>query len=1817
MPKELDLFLKDNLSFKEKFYKLMNILISNQPDSPFETLFFMILNYLQILSSFYSEQIKVFNPKNSKSDLFLYNIEKIIRVKDIFRNNYRGLERLEYVLLIILFIGIIYFLIVCSKININSIYSYNKNCINYLIKIFLYLTYNIILDISFSNFCFGFSENNPNFDEEVKCIGTDKILIIVISVFFILISFSIKCIFQIYYTEPFYLSHSYYSKMLSDYDLLMDLNYLLLSIFLTQSYFLSKELFLIYNLIISISLCIYYIKHYLYYDPYINLLAGIFHLIYAWTSIFSIFFAYINFNEKGIIYLISCIIVGMSYFNIKNKIENDIFYNIPLTKFKNINYLLYFLKVFTERVIKYEEKNENKAFIAGVLQIILDECPNERCAQLLKGEIYLPLENKWGDNKKRNVDDIVFLKYFVVILFNYLLHYQYSYPEIYFNLSMYYLKVMGNYCEAMYYCQKIDELKLNRKQKYTFIRLRLKITESLIEKFKPSNEQNASLENINISMYYKYDDLCHNFIEEISNDIDLSFEFWRIFKRSLKDANFKIDFNKVFKLTEKIQITKKNIEKMWKDLMNIYNGINEYFQFYNDYVDQINNDDLKKRDLDSIKKKEVNFTEHLNHNYYSILFSNDTGIMIVNGDKGSEGIIKQCNKKIELIFNYNSYELKDFNVNKLMPKLYDKKHSKYIERYFRVGYKKYMETKDFKTFGKEKNNSIIQIKIALKLLPILNYNVFLVSLIIKENINDIILIDENFNIQGMSSKLLKILNIDNNLLFQEINIPFYLICKKFINFYSIFLRKKETVHTLIKKKSIISEKDKNDNLKLFEEEDKEAFINKGGEETDREKIHENLEINENVELEFEIKLPQFLINYSNTKTNNKPLTHMEKTLSMISENIEKNNYSESESISEDNEEDYENDIINNDNENELLVPDSNNINKTLDAFYTKNFGPISPTPGEESSNPTPTPCPTSPTWNKYKKKKSFKNNFNRIDKKSEEEKICLEKIEEYKHLFNEEKFEELEDLIDLCNKDSVYSEYKFNFTFDRYKFGDNDMAYIIRCIDNQNQEGLSEEKSVDFDSKAVKYKKEKAEAIKPLFELLDDERKEILHLPDIFLKLSSENSKFQELLEQCKNEIINVSKIQGQKKDEVLEDENSSQTSQTGFDNGLVKKNKIQEIRSNLFNNISNFYTLKYIKFIIIMISIFTIIFSIVYLIFTINCNSNMKNVSFMNLCLFQTTLWTSELINIFISLKTLYLKKLGKNDYDFLNFQSEEIKTNEDYYIYMEKLANDLYYNLSISYGQLEMNIPLYLSDWQLLSLYWDKINVSYINNDYIRNNKISDESFPTSAVQFLSNAINFLKKFNISNIQDLIDDQLKEKEKLEYLNYITYLIIENGYNNIIPDLLIKVQKIPNIFSEYNTKNKKTIYIIISIYIGLMLFICIFYFIMIRLTNSSMTEILEKMTKIKLEKIDETIRKIENFRGNLKKFRDKDIAIIDEQEQNEIIKEDLSPKKSPSIISRYKSNYSLNNILDKNDTDEASSFIESNGFSSDIKKYYPLTILREYLSHCIIFLFLLFGFIFPIYFNSINTIKDINQFLLIENYIYGRLISASVDTLELKCFINNCSNTTVLNFAFLQNTDNIQEVISGIKKFKEIENFYNNKFLLNACEAAINKNNDKKKYDICLNESIINSANNTDNIMKLLEYKIDNIFRKNEMNKGKIETLRNGTNVTYFRQMLFNITDFKEVEDIFYKYIFTVDNIFEEIIKRSLDDYLKIKKYLLIILVFCLALLMVLYNFIFLAISVPKLVYLLNVSRCVLKIIPTSVIMTSPELEAWIENKY
>jgi len=171
------------------------------------------------------------------------------------------------------------------------------------------------------------------------------------------------------------------------------------------------------------------------------------------------------------------------------------------------------------------------------------------------------LTNKWNDQSKKEVEDDVFLKNFIVIVMNYFLYTHECSVDMYLNLSLYYLKVIGNYCQAIYYYKKATELKLTSRDEFSFIRLGLQISKVLSEKLKPPNEQCSELENLDVSMYYKYDSLSQSFLDEINNDVNLSLEFWKAFRAPLREANKKIDFNKIFELTDKIRITKKKCRR--------------------------------------------------------------------------------------------------------------------------------------------------------------------------------------------------------------------------------------------------------------------------------------------------------------------------------------------------------------------------------------------------------------------------------------------------------------------------------------------------------------------------------------------------------------------------------------------------------------------------------------------------------------------------------------------------------------------------------------------------------------------------------------------------------------------------------------------------------------------------------------------------------------------------------------------------------------------------------------------------------------------------------------------------------------------------------------------------------------------------------------------------------------------------------------------------------------------------------------------------------------------------------------------------------
>ena len=1778
MSKNIILFNEEELSFKKKFYLMMDLLIINQSNSGFESFFLMIVFYLQIISSFFSEDLEVFSPKNSITDKILNYIEKIVRIKDLFKNNYNNFKILEIILFILIIILIIHFLISIWFTKNNPSYSYNKRIINLYIKLFIYLGYNIIYDICFGIFCVDSKELNPNF-KHINC--SKNLLIIIVSIITIIASLILYIFINLYYNDSFYLSISYYSKMSCNYDVFWGINCLIISLLLSQSKGLAKELFLFYNLIISIFFFNYFIKHYLYYNKYINMITGIFHLLYLWTSIFSIVNAYLKYKEKGIIYILTSIIICFFYFNIKDRIEANIFLNIPFYKITNQFYLLYYFRNIYDLVNSIEDSNNDKSLLSGMIKMHKIECPNPNCLLKTKEDMYLPLTNKWNDKYKTEIEDEVFLKNFLIIVMNYFLYSEKCSADMYLNLSLYYLKIIGNYCQAIYYYKKVTELKLTLREKFSLKRLYIQISKALIEKLKPANEQCAELEFLNTSIYFKYEQLSKNFIDEMNNDVNLTLEFWKAFQNPYIETNKKIDFNKVFKIIDKIRVSKIRVENMWNKLFNIYNKTNDFYDLYLDYIEQINNDDLKKRDLESLRKKnDFNNLDNMNNNFYAILFNKKTGIIIANGDIEKEGIIEYSNNQMENILKYKSFELTRMNIDCLMPKIFSKDHSNYIKRYFKIGEKKIIDKSNFNSFAKDKDNSLIKVKLAIKLFPILNDKVYFICLIIKENLDDIIFLDENFNIQGMSMKLLKILNLNNKFLFQDNEIPFYIICRKFVNFYNIFLKGKKKGHTSEKKSKFFDEE-------VSKEKDEELILDNKNEikDTEKENIHENIEINENIELEYEIKIPQFLINYSNKLNNND-----KSAIQMMS--IQ----SESEEVT---------DIIEEFDEEELLLEEKRKKEKDLktpnyinnNVVYKNNLNtPTStPTPIEDAITPGTNPITDSIDEETDISKKENNIIFN---KENEEQKIFISRINQYKYLFEEGKFNELEELINNFNKNSSSIEYKFNFTFDKYIYGNKQISYIVRCIDNKNDiENIQEESGDDLD-KGAKYKKEKEESIKPLYELSEEERNEILQLPKIFLNLSIENRKFQKLLLECKNDINTFSKTHGQKKDEILEDENSSQTSQTGFDNGLLKKNKIEEIRSNLMNDISNFYTLQYIKISIFLIGALTFIFSVIYLLDILSLLSNLTNSTNINIYLFQSTLWTTELISIFVTLRVLYQKEVinkYENEFSYNDFLTYRQNLSE-YYEYCIKKSLELNSNISKTFGILEMKIQYYLSDEELDNIYWNQVNISYDNENYKKFlNKQSTDSFPMTIAQLLCSSLLYLQSPFFSSLDNNTGFFDNEYNNIKYFEYLTFLIIENGYNNILPNLFNKLMKIPNILKRFNSNQIKIINKLLIIYSILIIILLSIYYFLYYLTNKSIIESIDKVCKIKIEKIEEIIKRIKTFNTNLKIFKEKNIKLEGNKNNSEIFND------NDNKINLNKKN-DINNIKIAG---RESSLINSNGFNIDYKRYIPYTILKYSFLFITFMLILNIIFLIPIYARLGTMINNINNILIVQTYFFGKLIITSTSTIEIKCLISNCRNYTKLNYTELVNYEQIQDILRGLNFFSELKIFYNEKFLINACSAAF-KNQTSEEFKKCSVDLIIQTANNTENLLKLIEDYIFNIEKEYEINLN----LNNSNN----NLNLFNDTKFMQIEKIFFKFFIGVDENFSSSLLKDLLIFLGNNKEIIIIVLVAFSIFIIIVCFLCRIIMMRNLIKVLTKVAFMIKIVPTSVIITTPELENWIE---
>ena len=1816
MSKEVSFFTPEHVSNKIKFYRYMDTLISHKSDSKTECILLITISYIQLISGFFCKQVNILKDEESPDNYFIL-LQRVIRIHDLFSDSFQIYTILLYIIFILLIFLSFLFLHRVRQTGKVASYSFYEIIINFFLKIFLYILYQPILDFCLSLLCL--EDKNPHFsDESAKC-NVDNIFLFIIMILIFLYTIFLAIFLSLYYNESFLLSNSPMSRVNTNYELYLNINAFIFSIILNFTYSIGNIIFILYNTIMSLVLLNYFLNTRPFYDSTISYLIGFFHMLYAWTALFTLFFYFIRVYQVSIVYITILLILLWMYYNMHQKMNDEITLNKPFHQLSDKFSVLLYIRYIINKYKTIETNLADKAKIIGIIFLHKRECPLPDCpSKFLKKKFYLPITDEWSNPNKMEFNDRVYLQNFIIFIYDYFLSKNFFDNDILINLSMYYLQTIGNYCKSMQYHQKAGDNTMNIQERLMHFRAGEQISKALIKTCRPSNEIASNLEYVNFSQFFKYQNLAEKFKVNIIRDVHLCKEFWKLLVT--KDLKRKIlDFNEIFELTDKVRLTKQTIDKLWDDIIGTYSGYNELFELYENYVESINDDSLTLRELLKIKNK--NYAMEGIFNYYNILFNNDTCIIICSGDKNKEGTIEKVSSNITDFFGYKEEEVKGINIGALMPKMFEREHTNFMKKHIEIGEKKVVD-KTFRTYAKDKNNSLIVINLSIKLFPILGENIFFCAMMTREEIKDIILLDVDYNIQAMSGKLYDIFGINNDL-FQDVDIPFWMICKEFIRHYQTFMMNNSKVkNTNLKKRNNIKSEGFMTQVEKEQIDLKKSNISNDEINKDEKKLEVtelDFEINENAEVEWEISIPAFLRTFQNNYLNAKTMTI--KTIN-TKHNVENN---------------IENKQEDDQDETSLLIKKDENKIKQDNIIKE-----------EKKENNT--------NNNNYLSNDQIKNFHNEITK--------------YRNLFSSGNKAHISELIQILDKKKTSHDrtYKFIVSFNQLNYGDKKVAYIIRCIDNkegadskssshQNQENnknmgatttlitLNEQRRKYFD---------KSNYLKDMNKILKKSEIQIIKIKTNIEQLdilANNNDTIRNLIDNFHKEILKFSRVLGINNINVFDENGSQASSQSDYTNSITKKTRIQEIKSHIMNNVNNFYTLILIKFLFIVFMLGTIVIGVVSI---IKFEALLSSIEELDIMHSNTLKLGFNFIYFLARINSLVALSKIRNDLNdsivyniYINNREKNTSFNNideayDYFIKKEKANMDL---LVEDLEDLSYKVMFYfsdsISDFRQREYYFQFIPY-YKGEDAESGGEIS---FPLSIELYSSilfrlgktQKLYFPYKFPINDTDNGV------KNVTEYLSFIA---LDNPYLTVIPYLLDLLNNNTRVCSDENNKDGFGIYLIIIIYSIITIVFAGFYSFFLFLTNRNMEEGMLKLTKIDPKLIGETIKTIEYFNRNAlnnyivftdkennnKNSKEKNIKNKNGENNNKDANEkDKNKKKTLKKIKtkgkeedkeknnniKTSINKNNNNSNDKeknkennpkkkknkNEVEEALGYYDSN-----VHKKLKILTLSYFQSLILILIFTIFVIILVLRLkNFLSNIKDL---FITKDYLSYDHVKEILDLLNMKIKMSQ-RNINMEDFSnltnYVKNSENsVISIYNQISKHKILNEFYEKKYISSICLVLYKESSDE--YIKCKNDNIIGSNSNVEEVKYIFEQKLENIWREFNLKQQNL-------NYTSFYE--FSTDDYGELEYISIEYFHKIIDKYCEVIEQSREEYgtqeegnIKIVIIIMIIFLwmFCLYVIFIYVN---------NLVHLLLISRCIFKIIPTRVINQTKDLEDWIDDKY
>lgn len=166
-----------------------------------------------------------------------------------------------------------------------------------------------------------------------------------------------------------------------------------------------------------------------------------------------------------------------------------------------------------------------------------------------------------------------------------------------------------------------------------------------------------------------------------------------------------------------------------------------------------------------------------------ILFADETVVLHVSGNKETEGKIVKSNQGLAKIFGYSKTEVVGHNINILMPSLFAKRHTEFLEKFFKTGYKSVFNT-ERNFFGIHRNGFCFHMRILIKQMPSLEEGIQYVGMICQTQSDcEYILTDMRGVIDGISTGISSLLNLPVTA-FKETDINIQILAPELINIFS-------------------------------------------------------------------------------------------------------------------------------------------------------------------------------------------------------------------------------------------------------------------------------------------------------------------------------------------------------------------------------------------------------------------------------------------------------------------------------------------------------------------------------------------------------------------------------------------------------------------------------------------------------------------------------------------------------------------------------------------------------------------------------------------------------------------------------------------------------------------------------------------------------------------------------------------------------------------------------------------------------------------------------------------------------------------------